>query len=40
MVIDELFAPERLQLWIDHGSPAGRPNIATETYEPNVATAF
>ncbi|PZS32098.1 MAG: hypothetical protein DLM59_08790 [Pseudonocardiales bacterium] len=29
MVIDELFVPERLQLWIDDGSPAGRPAIAT-----------
>ncbi|MFI6025134.1 ROK family protein [Amycolatopsis magusensis] len=27
MVIDELFAPERLAHWIDTGSPAGRPAL-------------
>ena len=28
MVIDELFSRERLGLWLEHGSPVGRPEIA------------
>jgi predicted NBD/HSP70 family sugar kinase len=28
MVIDELFAPERVTSWIEDGSPAGRPELA------------
>jgi glucokinase-like ROK family protein len=29
VVIDELFSRDRLGLWIDGGSPAGRPDLAT-----------
>ncbi len=28
MVIDELFAPERVTTWIENGSPVGRPELA------------
>jgi len=27
--IDEIFAPEHLSVWLDHRSPAGRPEVAT-----------
>lgn len=28
MVLDELFAPDRLSRWLDLGSPAGHPQLA------------
>jgi predicted NBD/HSP70 family sugar kinase len=29
--VDEVFAPERLPLWLDGGSPAGHPEVAGRT---------
>ncbi|MPQ99733.1 ROK family protein [Modestobacter sp. I12A-02628] len=29
LVIDELFSPARLAVWLPHSSPAGRPDVAT-----------
>jgi hypothetical protein len=26
--VDEIFTPEHLPLWLDHRSPAGRPQVA------------
>jgi predicted NBD/HSP70 family sugar kinase len=35
--VDQIFAPERLPLWLDHRSPAGRPEVAGSA--PLAATA-
>jgi hypothetical protein len=29
LVVDELFAPQRLARWLPHASPVGRTNIAS-----------